>query len=338
MRHLASVQLIDEVVEHTNADALELAKINGWQCVIKKNEFNSGDLGVYFEIDSFLPAKDSRFHFLERIFSTFEGELGARIKTIKLRGEISQGLILPLSIFPEIQNPEIGMDVTELLGVKKYERPLPSNLGGVAKGNFPSFIEKTDQERIQNLKRFDTSGEWEQTEKLDGSSLTIYFNEGVFGVCSRNLDLQETETNTMWQLARKLKIDEKLKAFGKNIALQGEILGGKIQGNRYELSDFDYFIFDVYDIDNKKKMLPEDRKEVINILNTYDDIKIKEVPNFGYVALPNHENWVSELIKNADGQSVLNNKTIREGFVYKHKEKNVSFKVISNKFLLKYDE
>jgi len=336
MRKLASIQRVRDVVEHSNADALEIAKVNGWQCIIKKGEMQQGDLGVYFEIDSFLPANDERYLFLEKTFRTFEGILGARIKTIKLRGELSQGLILPLSSYPELVHMEEGTDVTETLGILKYEKPMP--VSSEAKGNFPGFIEKTDQERIQNLTRMDRSGLWEKTEKLDGSSLTVYLNDDVFGVCSRNMELIESDTNPMWLIAREYQLEGKLRLLGKNLALQGEIIGGKIQGNRYGITGYEYHIYDVYDIENKRKLLPEERKNIIETLNTYDDFQLKEVPSFGYVELPTHDAWIEELLSDADGTSVLNDKSIREGFVYKHKEKNISFKVISNKFLLKYDE
>ena len=207
MRKLASIQQVKNVLEHPNADVLEVAQINGWQCVVKKGEFQSGDLGVYFEIDSFLPASDERFSFLKDP-KTFEGVFGYRIRTIKLRKELSQGLILPLSLFSELEEVEVGMDVTETLGVLKYEKPIP--IASEAKGNFPSFIEKTDQERVQNLPRLDTNGLWEKTEKLDGSSMTVFLNEEHFGVCSRNLELVETDTNPMWAIAKELKIKEKL--------------------------------------------------------------------------------------------------------------------------------
>lgn len=335
MRKLASIQEVKNVLVHENADALELAKINGWQCVIKKGEFQAGDLGVYFEIDSFLPASDERFSFLKDV-KTFEGVQGFRIRTIKLRNELSQGLILPISLFPELEGYEIGADVTEQLAVLKYEKPMP--ISSEAKGNFPSFIEKTDQERIQNLRRFDTSGVWEQTEKLDGSSMTVYLNENVFGVCSRNLELEETDTNPMWNIAKEFHVETKLRQFGKNIALQGEIIGGKIQSNRYKVEGFKWFIYDVYDIDNKRKYLPGERQAVLEALNTYDGMKLESVPVLGFVSLPEGENWMDTLLEAADGQSTLNQQAIREGDVFKHTEKNVSFKVISNRFLLKYED
>lgn len=335
MRKLASIQEVREVLSHPNADLLELAMINGWQCVVKKDEFKAGDKGVYFEIDSFLPASDLRYEFLNKNFTTFEGTYGARIKTIKLRKELSQGLILPITSFPELKDLEVGEDVTDVLGILKYEKPIP--ISSEAKGNFPSFIEKTDQERVQNLPKLDLDGEWERTEKMDGSSLTDYLNESEFGVCSRNMEVIESDTNPMWMVTKKYKIKEKLEAYNQNIALQGEILGGKIQGNRYQFKEYRYFIFDIYDIDKKRKMLPDERMETIKKLNALDDTPLETVPFLGFVELPKGENWMKELLEQADGFSVHNANAIREGDVYKHRTTGESFKVISNKYLLKED-
>lgn len=356
MRKLVSVQEVSEIMIHPNADALELAKINGWMCVVKKDEFKQGDLGVYFEIDSFLPASDKRFAFMESKFRTFEDRLGARIKSIRLRGELSQGLILPIVLFPEIEKPEIGLDVTDLIGVIKYEKPMP--MSSEAKGNFPSFIEKTDQERIQNLTRMERSGLWEKTEKMEGSSLTIYYVKGDmalevnrneqlefspgelpthFGVCSRNMEMRNTNDSSMWEIARKYNLQERLKKLDRNIALQGEIIGPKIQSNIYKLGSYRYILFDIYDIDNKRKLLPHERMSVWRQLNEMDGLAIELPPIVEYVELPETNDWIDILLKDADGASSMNPNTLREGYVYKHTEKNLSFKVVSNEYLLKYD-
>lgn len=336
MRKLVSIQKVSDVIEHPNADLLELAKINGWICVVKKGEFKPGDLGVYFEIDSFLPSSDERFSFLSKSFLEFEGIMGARIHTLRLRGELSQGLLLPLSLFPEVQGKEIGEDATEAIGVLKYEKPFP--LDENAKGHFPWYIRKTEQERIQNLLHIDRSGEWERTEKLNGVSLTVSLNENEFSVSSRNLELLETDDNPSWIAARECKLEEKLREYGQNIGLQGELLGPGIQKNRYQMQGFAFRLFDIYDIDQKRRLLPEERKEVLAKLNTYDDLLIEETPFLGYVTLPEEDDWMEQLLKEANGKSLLNPKTIREGDVYKHRTKNLSFKVISNQFLLKYDD
>jgi RNA ligase (TIGR02306 family) len=353
MRKLASIQKVRNIFEHPNADLLELAQINGWICVVRKEDFKAGDLGVYFEIDAFLPADDDRYEFLSPTFRTFEGKSGARIKSIKLRRALSQGLILPISMFPEIINPEIGQDVTDLLGVVKWEKPQSNSVD--AKGNFPSFIEQTDQERIQNLTWLDRSGLWEKTEKMEGTSLTIYYvqgelalesskdllneaepSESYFGVCSRNIELKESDS-AMWAVVMKYNLKERLEKLGRNLALQGEIIGPKIEDNIYRLKTYHFILFDIYDIDNNRKLLADERMKVWRKLNEMDGTPIELPPIIEYVELPQSDDWMEILLQDADGMSALNPETMREGFVYKHIEKNLSFKVVSNTYLLNND-
>ncbi len=214
-RKLATIRKITNITPIEGADKIELVTVGGWKVVAAKDvNHKIGDLVVYCEIDSFLPIKEE-FEFLRK--SSYkklsDGTEGFRLKTIKLRGQVSQGLILPikeLSIFQFASSSNLseGDDVTDILGITKYEPPIPAELAGKVKGGFPHFIPKTDEERVQNLsKEYD---EWKLqskhkfyvTEKLDGSSATYYIKDGVFGVCSRNLELLETEGNTFWKVAR----------------------------------------------------------------------------------------------------------------------------------------
>jgi len=237
----------------------------------------------------------------------------------------------------------IDDDFTDILGVKKYEKRLSANLSGFARGNFPSFIPKTDQERIQNLsKNFPKwvadEAIYEMTEKLDGTSCTIYKNsilleedKEALGVCSRNLDLKETEGNVYWDIAKKYDIHAILLRDGRNLAIQGEIIGEGIQGNQYKLPDRQFFVFDIYDIDNKEYFDAHDRQEFCKINN------LQHVPvvNSRYMFEVNN---VIDAIPLADGPSALNG-TPREGLVFKSLRNPVdSFKIISNKWLMKYDE
>ncbi len=128
-----------------------------------------------------------------------------------------------------ISNPKEGDDLTEALDIVKYEPPIPAQLAGKIKGTFPSFIPKTDEIRIQNFESevgFSPVGERAYvTEKLDGTSFTCYFNNGVFGVCGRNWELSETDDNSLWRMAKVLELKDKMTKHGKNIALQGELIG-----------------------------------------------------------------------------------------------------------------
>src|ERR1700753_4271510 len=156
-RKLASIQEVLSVEDIPGADNIQVATVKGWKLVVKRDEFKAGDRAIYCEIDSFLPIKDE-FEFLRKSSYKKMGDLeGFRLKTIKLRGQVSQGLLLPVvalkdKVYPDQYRAlQIGDDVTEPLGIFKYEPPIPAELSGVMKGSFPNFIPKTDEERVQNL-------------------------------------------------------------------------------------------------------------------------------------------------------------------------------------------
>ena len=395
-RKLVTVRKVKEIKRIDGADLIEVAVVDGWQCVVKRDEFKVGDLAAYFEIDSFLPL-EPEFLFLEKSSKRRMGEFeGLRLKTIKLRGVLSQGLLLPYAVIERFVTKDdfvLGADITDALGVKKYEQPIPAELVGQVRGSFPSFIQKTDQERVQNIydnyscefvkndneqiiaelesfgdKYIDRINElknesatiniikdlsFEETLKLDGTSCTFYVidvtkietkvtddmdiqDNVYFGHCSRNLDTKDKDT-TPWQIARSLKIKDNLIAFqkrtGRNIALQGELMGPGIQGNREKLSKCEFYLFDVWDIDEQRYFTRAEREELLI-----------EIPNVNHAPVLNKEIKVFQQFKNIDdlleysnGKSI--NHDIREGIVFKSTElvngRTVSFKVISNQFLLK---
>ena len=346
MRKLASIKKIDNIEPIEGADAIELAVVGGWKVVVAKNVGHQiGDLVVYCEIDSFLPI-EPEFEFLRKSSykKLVDGTEGFRLKTIRLRGQISQGLIIPASdaheiIFRNAPNVSVGLfedlDVTDMLGITKWDPPVPANLAGTAKGNFPSFIQKTDEERIQNLSQDLERWKAENvqfyiTEKLDGSSATFYLRDGEFGVCSRNLDLKETEDNTYWKVARELKIEEKLRELGRNLAIQGELIGEGIQKNRYKIKGHTVRFFNVFDIDKFEKVSRDEFLEVV------DKLGLETVP-VHMLNLPLVHD-VEGLLKLAEGKSVLNSDTEREGLVIRSLDNSISFKAISNKFLLKSED
>lgn len=255
MRKLATIREIKELLPIDGADRIELAIVDSWKVVVAKG-LNVGDKIVYCEIDSFLPIKPE-FEFLRKSCyrKMSDGKEGFRLKTIRLRGQISQGLCIPLKELPQILDKQIGEDVSEELGIVKYEPPIPANLSGVCKGNFPSFLKKTDEERIQNLsneyKEYQlNSSQFYATEKLDGSSATFYLKDGEFGVCSRNLELKEGANNSFWKVAKSLNIEEKLKQLPFNACLQGELIGERIQGNPYKIKGQDVRFFNLFNIDS----------------------------------------------------------------------------------------
>jgi len=336
MRKMATIRKIDALRPIVGADAIECAIVGGWTCVVKKGEYTAGDLAVYCEIDSFIPSTIAPFltksgHYAK----TFEGVEGERLRTVKLRGQLSQGLLLSpesVKLFPN--DMAIGDDVSEFLGITKYEAPIPAALAGEVKGMFPSVIPKTDQERIQNLsvelEVWKTENlSWEVTEKLDGSSMTVYRIDDYVGVCSRNLDLKRNEDNSLWRAALKHDLEEKLKIAGGNLAVQGELIGNGIQGNKYKMRDQDFYVYDIYDIDAGRYYTPAERKAFVEVFGL----------NHCPVLHCNTEliESVESLLQLAEGKSVMGdiNGPEREGLVFKCNEKQVSFKAISNKFLLK---
>jgi RNA ligase (TIGR02306 family) len=331
-RKLASVVKIADIQPIPGADAIMVAKVKGWNVVVKVNEYKVGDLAVYYEIDSFLPVRP-QFEFLRKSsFKRMGSSEGFRLKTIRLRGQISQGLLTPI---PEgISNPKEGDDLTEALDIVKYEPPIPAQLAGKIKGTFPSFIPKTDEIRIQNFESevgFSPVGERAYvTEKLDGTSFTCYFNNGVFGVCGRNWELSETSDNSLWRMANVLQLKEKMTKHGKNIALQGELVGAGINGNLYGLSDHKLYFFTGYDIDKGRRMFFDELEWVLF------GLQLQMVPlleKYGFV-IPNESNIVDYMLKYAEGKSVLNMEVDREGVVVRGLEREFSFKAISNTYLL----
>ena len=337
-RKMATIRKIDALRPIEGADAIECAIVGGWTCVVKKGEYAAGDLAVYCEIDSFIPTAIAPFltkpgHYAK----TFEGVEGERLRTVKLRGQLSQGLLLPMHVLTNYGADLFeGYDVSEMLGITKYEAPIPAELAGEVKGMFPSVIPKTDQERIQNLSaelaEWKTENlSWEITEKLDGSSMTVYVIDGEVGVCSRNLDLKRNVDNSLWRAAIRHDLEEKLKIAGGNIAVQGELIGNGIQGNKYQMRDQDFYVYDIYDIDAGRYYTPAERKAFVEVF------KLNHCP----VLHSNTEiiDSVESLLKLAEGKSVMGTVGCeREGLVFKCNEKTVSFKAISNKFLLKGGE
>lgn len=342
MRKLARIVKIDEIHGIPDADAIEVATVGGWKVVVKKNEYKAGDLAVYFEIDSWIPNELAPFLTKSGQYpKVYKGIEGQRLKTIRLRGQISQGLLLPIpqSVYDGAGSQvKEDLDLTDHLGIQKWEQEVPAQLAGVSRGSFPSFIRKTDQERIQNLKReyaqWQEQGiEWEMTEKLDGSSMTIYVNGEESGVCSRNLNLKETEENSFWKIALREKLIDKIKSTGLNIALQGELVGPGVQGNKYNLTELDFYLFDVFDIDKQEYYTPAERFKLAV------DFNINHTPIISHRINFKENDWtIDYVLTNAEFKSYLNQQTEAEGVVFKSVDGKNSFKAISNKFLLKNDE
>ena len=365
-RALVTVRKVDNVIKHPNADRLELCTIGGWTVITKINEFKKGNLGIFFEIDSFLPNLP-KYEFLGTP-KAYQGNLGHRLKTIKLRKQVSQGLLLPYSTFNmtvTVANDcfKSGCDLAEQLGVIKWELENAghqTSKSGNAVGKFPEFIPKTDQERIQNMMHYfeihkDT--EFEETLKLDGSSMTAYkidielpwwkraintllvhkkfekliFNDYYFGVCSRNLELKRTSwksPSTFWKVAYQNDLEVKLPV---GYAVQGELVGPGIQSNHEKMKNHEFYIYDIFDIKNQVYLTPAERKHMMTThLTGIKHVPIPE-PEFKLFAAIS---TFDELQKRVTGES-MNPNTVSEGRVYKSLDGKTTFKAISNQYLLK---
>lgn len=357
-RKLATIRRVSDIRPIDGADRIVVALIDGWECVVKKGEFDVGDKIVYIEVDSIVPERPE-FEFLrERKF---------RVRTIKLMGQISQGLVLPMSILP-LGEYEYGDDVTDVIGVVKYdpqverekifqEKASKKNKSKFSKfmmrfewyrkkfvnkqkSEFPEWIQKTDEARIQNLpdlfekeKKRETN--FTITEKMDGQSATYYLKRlskrhFEFGVCSRNIHLVTPDDSPYWTVAKFYKIEKVLKQLiGENdsIILQGEICGTGIQGNKYHIDGYKLFVFNL--------IFPEHSCATRDIAKLLAPYGIKTVPILDVRKLPE---TISDLVEYSKGYSVIRKEQRREGIVVRNNKRNVSFKVINPEFLLAENE
>jgi len=374
---LATIQRIDKLTPIHDADFIETAYVLGWTVVVKKGEFKEGDLCIYIEIDSIIPRKE----WSEFLFKG-ENETKYRLRTIKLKKQLSQGLVLPISviftdIIPDLtlkdKNPAyMGEDVSDILEIKHYEKPINDNprSGMQAKANFPSFLRKTDEVRIQSAPELleQLRGRpYYITQKLDGTSATYYKHKGKFGVCSRNLELKDPtksastrlnllwdkilgffglgrfkntynprgfSLNVYWQMAYKYNIMEWLP---DGFAIQGEICGPSIQGNKLGLKENELFVFNYFDIDRQSYSYTAGSCRALGMYRQEDwwTERVGVVPIIDYG--DTFKYTLEKLLELAE-KGVYPNGTPQEGIIVRSPDQTISFKVVSNKFLLKYNE
>lgn len=380
-RALAHVEKIEWIKPIEGADNIELIGVLGWVCIAKKCEFKVGDKAVYIEIDSKCPDSDERFAFLEKKHY--------KVKTMKLGkfNVISQGLALPLALFPELGDLDCGTDVTKELKItyssledikrksnkldpeakyksmvarhkELFKKPIFRKLMKTKYGKkilflffgkksdkpkqFPSWIVKTDEVRIENCPfLLDPKEIWIKTEKLDGTSCTYAVekkrqNKYEFIVCSRNVRQMDRtqvtyhDSNIYWELADKYNIEKILTDYAKanncnRVVLQGEGVGN-VQGNPYKLKENDLYCFNL--------VVDGDRKGTIELSEFCKMRGLKHVPILSvYYHTPE---TMEEIKKEADGYSVINPKVKREGFVYRTIDGKQSFKNVSREYLLKH--
>lgn len=346
IRKLISLKTISDIKPIDGADAIETAVLGGWNVVVKKDQFKKGETVLYFEIDSFLPDGVEQFQFLvDKSSKTALNDKGENVKghvlrSIRLRGQLSQGLVLPVTDFPELElvlknrqdNDPLTVDETvmhyffEQLGVFKYEKPLPQS--GNIIGDYPNFTQKTDSERVQNLTDdvFSEMGKsiWKDSEKIDGMSSTFWKDKtGKLRAAQRNYEIDLESTPLFKKIAEECKFDEFLKP---GDVIKGEIAGQGINGNRLKLNYQRFFKFD-WESDRK---MP-------------DEFKQYEVPSYGF----EFPKTIEDAIEQVNGlKSLINPDVLAEGIVWWNTEGKTypeigyrpNFKVINNKYLIKHGE
>jgi RNA ligase (TIGR02306 family) len=387
-RKLVTMRKIDSLEAIEGADQIEVAHVEGWKCVVKKGTFSAGDECVYFELDSFLPDGNPLWQFLVDVSpKTFNGNRGHKLRTKKLRGVVSQGFVIPVNDISEMTSAEMfdhytnaqvltpgiairDVDFSNIFNVQKFEAPLPACLAGQAEGLFPSYLQKSDQERSANLReeifgydeiiipandvhpeiirraKADRNSKYEITLKLDGSSMTSGVRVNLDGIpevilCSRNLQLKINEANKDNSFVRALT-DTGLSAallkyfelYNIEIAIQGELMAPGIQGNRENFKEAQLFVFDIFSITERRYLSPSERNNAFNFLNSIAP-KLQHVPILHESVTLDELNLKnnSDLVRFAEGPSI--NHVIREGLVFKRADGKFSFKTISEKFLLK---
>ena len=344
MRKLASIQRIWNIEPIEGADRIELAHVLGWQCVVNKGQFQPMDIGVYFEIDSFLPIRPE-FEFMRT--SSYKktdimGE-GFRLRTMRFRGQISQGLLLPVSQFPEIPpDAEIGTDVTELLDVRKWEIEERATTGGTVIGTLPYDIPHTDETRVQEepeLIQAFAGLEYYISTKMDGSSHSIGIDENGFHVTGHNYEYKDDGNSSFYELVKERGYREKAEAFAREnnltaLTIQGELCAPGIQRNRLRLVKPEWYVFTIRE--NGKRVGLNRMLEVCAALGM-EHVPIEEVG----VDLPSKYPTVEALLERADGDYPNGGK--KEGIVVRPTEPifcplisaSLSMKIVSNKYLLK---
>ena len=347
MRTLASIQKITDIQPIEGADAIECASVLGWKVVVKKGEYRVGDLAVYLEIDS-VPPDEEQYRFLWRFAEQRPNNF--RIKTIKLRGQISQGILFPIpqewrviqefgTWSPTVPAVYEGADVTEHLGVTKYEAPLPRGSDDI-EGQFFDGVPKTDEERVQSSdgrKRLESlrGRPYYITVKCDGASMTVASHDGQPKVASRNYRLSDLPDSAYWRAARNVgETDKCLLDFVRDspwYAVQGELIGPGIQNNRFECYAPMCLVFNIYDRDSGRYL---SLSEMIALSQEWGFFL---VPVLEVGHLFNYDQ--DQLLALAEGK-YNGTKNEREGIVIRSNDSGprVSFKAISNRYLLKGGE
>jgi len=325
-RALAYVAKIGSIKPIEKADKIECASVNGWSVVVPRDVYHTGDMVLFIEVDAMVPA--SLVPFLAK-----DGEQFVRIKTRKMRGQVSQGLIMEL---PTGISPEENTDLTSMLNIKLYEEEPNEN----GYESFPTHLfPKTSAERLQNIDAKEwaemyADDEWEITRKMDGSSMTVAFHDRDVYVCSRNFVVNNANNQYTHVFNQSGLMN--MRKHG-NVAIQGELVGPKIQNNReaktfpHLLNEQWFYVFGVYSID-QQCYIP-------NYRNMFEN---ESLHNVAIVPLHGVEKFSKEDWETGSIARILAEKGYlkadSEGVVVRNKRKpDVLFKVVNAEYLLKHD-
>jgi len=337
---LATIEKITDIQPIDGADFISSASILGYKSVIKKSDFKIGDMVIFIKPDTLVKrAEWNKFLWPKKDISPDSEPI--RIRCCKFKKSISQGLIISINNLEQRDRIE-GQGVEEELFITKYIKEIPVQLRGKIKGNFPVYLfPKTDELNIlsyPNVLMEFIGKPYYLTVKYDGTSISFYFDNGVFGVCSRNLELLDDDSNVYWKMAKKYDLQEKLTSFNKNLAIQAEIVGPNINGNKVGLFEVQMFVFDIYDLDKKEYYDKFDLQDFCEAMNLERVEVIDSNPSFNYT--------INELEALAIGYYKNNANLPREGIVLRPLEpiyspvleKRLSVKIMNKNFLLKYEE
>lgn len=341
MRKLVTIRTIRELEPIVGADFIELAHIDGWQCVVKKGEFSAGDRCLFFEIDSVLPEL-SPFFFLKDFRTLYNGKKGYVLRTVKLRGKISQGLALPLSVCDCLGIEDVNSvdNLSEAIGVWKYDPPPPVSMGGDPIGKNPSWFAKTDEERIQNLDPSSIQGEWSVTEKIDGTSMSVWVENGIVGVGGHNWQFSlDSESNSFVKIAKESGLVDWLRTLNmKQLCIQGEFAGPGVQKNPLKLPKTQMFVFMIQDQTGRYNQDDIDAMYHRMIADGVNPELITVVPRLPRIDLLGTQLEVDALINESNGTSLLSDRP-REGIVLRNVDDgNRSFKVLSAAYDIKHQK
>jgi len=353
MRKLVTVRKISAIEPIQGADKIEKVVVDGWNVVAQKGIHEVGKNILFFEIDSFLPESDARFEsFMKFGTRTFDGVKGHKVKTIRLKGVYSQGIIMPLSEFPEITDRQEDVDYAETVGIVKWEKLEVVGYNGDAKGTFPWFLRKSDQERIQNLygklSQTNYNTKFVGTLKMDGSSITVFYVEGEkyegntqlgYGYCSRNQELKIPEAGedvnsygkffqgacNSHLFAKAFSLHMK---FGSYYAIQGELVGAGIQGNFEKFDTYQVFAYNIFDIEKQEYVDYNTFTQMAEAV----DLQICPVVYEEQCIL---QESLEDILALANGTGLK--AAYREGVVWRQVDGQISFKAISNKYLEKQE-